>query len=594
LLRLIGDIGTMGTLDFTETPVTNFTSFEKEGAGTWTLQGDGSGLSGNWSVNTGMLFVDGDLSGVDFILAGGTLLGGTGTLGSLLANANSIVSPGFSIGTLNVDGDVSFGIASTFRVEIAPDIGGDSYGISDRLEATGEADIQGGSVGVIKTIGSYAAGTQWLILRADAGGPGGEFDLLIQDEPLLDLILEYEGGDTDPYLVYLTLLSDAAIGVLDAAQTFNQISTAVAVDDVGSDVLDAFLGLNEDEARAALDNLSGEIHATAFGAVFDSPWFRQGMLSRLKEAHGDPPSLPSGTPPGTALAYAPEEGGAASGVPGWRWWAVRPDGYLASGHRNDDGNAAAAKIGTGGLLIGGDRTTSDVTLGFAGGFQHDSISVPDRQSTAAIDTWNLGTYAGWTGDDGWRARGGAALAHHGFDTTREIVVPGLESTASASYAGWSGQVFGEVGRRFAMDGFTAEPYAGLRLAHASRDAFSETGAGPASLSAEAESKSALIAILGIDVATTVPLADGRLLKPHAGVAWEHAFADMTPSADLMFPGGAATFHILGPTAGRDTFRLDAGADVTLSATATAFLAWQGRLAAGAHQHAVRGGATVRF
>ena len=93
------------------------------------------------------------------------------------------------------------------------------------------------------------------------------------------------------------------------------------------------------------------------------------------------------------------------------------------------------------------------------------------------------------------------------------------------------------------------------------------------------------------------MAEGRLnprQKPHAGVAWEHAFADTTPAADLMFPGGTDTFHILGPTQGRDTVRLDAGADVTLSPTATAFLVYQGRFSAGTHEGAVRGGATVRF
>jgi fibronectin-binding autotransporter adhesin len=495
------------------------------------------------------------------------------------------------IGTLTIVGDATFGATSTFRVEIEP------LGTSDLLDVSGTVAISSGAtLQVLKQVGSYTAGTEWLVLTAGTGITGAFDDPVLQSAPMLDLAVEYRANPVSGDDMWLVLLSSTVIGVVDIAETPNQIATAYGVEDAGGAVLDAFTGMDEDIARAALDNLSGEVHATAFGAAFDSPWFREGMLARLREAHG------GGRPNRPVLAFAPDRasvgagGGGADTATGasWRWWAVRPEGYLASSKLGADGNAAAATIATGGLILGADGTTGDVTLGFAAGFQKDRIGVSDRNSAADISTWNLGTYAGWTGSDGWRARGGAVAAWHGFATTREIVVPGLESTAEASYSGWSRQLFAEAGRVFDVGGGTAEPYAGLRLAHASRGAFSETGAGAAGLAADAEGRTALIAILGVNVATTVALPDGRWMRPHAGIAWEHAFADMTPSADLMFGGGSDAFHILGPTRGSDTIRLNAGLDVPLSASATAFVAYQGTLASGVHAHAVRAGASIRF
>lgn len=593
--QIIGNVvgGTSGTdnlvLQGTGTEsITRFTNFETlamQGEA-WTLTGTAS-FATSATVSEGLLSLDGTLTTPILTVDTGAILGGIGTLaGDILANG--IVAPGNSIGTLTVDGDATFGAGSTFRVEIEP------LGTSDFLDVSGTVTVAGGAqINVLKQVGTYTAGTEWRILTAGTGITGTFDDPVLQSAPMLNLAVEYRPAGGSAEDIWLVLLSDAVIGVIDIAETPNQIATAVAIDDLGGEVLDAFAGMDEDTARAALDNLSGEIHATAFGAAFDSPWFREGMLARLREAHGE------GRPNPPALAFASDHvdagaGGGGVDGPGWQWWAVRPDAYLASARFGDDGNAAAARVGTGGLMIGADRTAGDVTLGFAGGYQSDTVSVPDRASTADLATWNLGAYGGWTGSDGWRARGGLAAAWHSFDTTREILVPGLESTAEAHYSGWSGQAFGEVGRGFAFGGATIEPYAGFRMAHLSRAAFSETGAGPADLSAQAERLTAAISTLGINLTTTVPLADGRQLTPRAGIAWEHAFTDMTPSADLMFWGGTDSFHILGPTHGRDTFRLDAGIDVTLSPTASAFVSYQGRFAAGASAQAIRGGATVRF
>jgi uncharacterized protein with beta-barrel porin domain len=78
------------------------------------------------------------------------------------------------------------------------------------------------------------------------------------------------------------------------------------------------------------------------------------------------------------------------------------------------------------------------------------------------------------------------------------------------------------------------------------------------------------------------------------LAWEHAFSDTDPSAELAFTGFDHTFTVWGPTVGRDTFRGEVGVDIELSDRTTAFLGYQIGYASGSLDQAARAGASVRF
>ncbi|VEA70722.1 Extracellular serine protease precursor [Serratia rubidaea] len=78
----------------------------KEGIGTLVLTGNNS-YSGPTLVNQGLLAVNGTLAS-DVTVQDGGVLGGSGRIGSLTANAGATVAPGNSIGTLNVTRDVTF------------------------------------------------------------------------------------------------------------------------------------------------------------------------------------------------------------------------------------------------------------------------------------------------------------------------------------------------------------------------------------------------------------------------------------------------------------------------------------------------------
>ncbi|WP_423827096.1 S8 family serine peptidase, partial [Serratia rubidaea] len=104
-------------LDIWSNDISGHGGLTKEGIGTLVLTGNNS-YSGPTLVNQGLLAVNGTLAS-DVTVQDGGVLGGSGRIGSLTANAGATVAPGNSIGTLNVTRDVTFAAGSRYAVEAA-------------------------------------------------------------------------------------------------------------------------------------------------------------------------------------------------------------------------------------------------------------------------------------------------------------------------------------------------------------------------------------------------------------------------------------------------------------------------------------------
>lgn len=140
-------------------------SLVKAGTGTLTLSG-ASYYSGSTTVNAGTLSVNGSIasSQMTTVNAGGTL-GGTGTVGNTTINGGAL-SPGNSIGTLTVQGNLTFTAASSYMLEVSPSA-------ADRVNVTGTAMLGGATVNASFATGSYVS-KQYTILNA-SGGVNGTF-----------------------------------------------------------------------------------------------------------------------------------------------------------------------------------------------------------------------------------------------------------------------------------------------------------------------------------------------------------------------------------------------------------------------------------
>jgi len=116
----------------------------KNGSGTLLLTGDND-YDGETLVTDGTLLIDGTTSGQgNYTVNSGATLGGNGTIGlasgnSVIVEPGGILSPGTSIGTLTVDGDVD--LDGTLLIEVDG-----LTGMIDLLAVTGTLDITGATV----------------------------------------------------------------------------------------------------------------------------------------------------------------------------------------------------------------------------------------------------------------------------------------------------------------------------------------------------------------------------------------------------------------------------------------------------------------
>ncbi|MBJ6135857.1 autotransporter-associated beta strand repeat-containing protein, partial [Ochrobactrum sp. Q0168] len=158
------------------------------------LNGDNSGFTGTTTIADGRLIV-GDANHGSAMLGGtidvlfGATLGGYGSLGETTVQSGGILSPGNSIGTLTIDGDLTLKPGSVLEIEIA------GNGTSDRVDVTGTATVSGSNVSVatIDPETSYQNGQLYHILKAD-GSISGEFAGVVSNSAFLDMSLAY--GDT--------------------------------------------------------------------------------------------------------------------------------------------------------------------------------------------------------------------------------------------------------------------------------------------------------------------------------------------------------------------------------------------------------------
>jgi autotransporter-associated beta strand protein len=135
----------------------------KAGPGTLVLAGNNS-YTGATTISAGKLLVDGLQPGSSVSVAAGSILGGTGTIGSLTVLVGGTVSPGSSPGILTVNGTATFTAGSTLNIELDGTTAGSEY---DRLDVTGAVKL-GGSTLVVNLGFASQGGDAFTILHSPA------------------------------------------------------------------------------------------------------------------------------------------------------------------------------------------------------------------------------------------------------------------------------------------------------------------------------------------------------------------------------------------------------------------------------------------
>ncbi len=531
-----------------------FSVFNKIGSSTWTLTGNSS-FSGATNVEQGVLVVNGSLANSDVTVASGATLGGSGTIGGLVAQSGSTIAPGATtpFSTLNVSGNASFASGTIFIVNI------NGSGQNDKIAVGGKGSLSGGTVQVIA--GSGITPTNRYTILTAQGGVQGAFANLTTSSNLAFLSPVLSEDANDVFLGFNVPGSFASVAI-----TRNQIATANALQALGfGPVFNAVIGQSVAGARQAFNALSGEIHASTVTAAYEDALLPQSaILDRLNETVAAPVLGEATTTTGAYASDLPSGKGPRVAPVAVQFYRPRifdvwGQGFGDWGRVSGDGNAASLSRSTGGFVLGGDVSASSVMggdwrFGLAGGYTNDRISVSQRGSSASFESVFGGAYLG-ASFGALRLRAGVLYATNSTSTTRSVTFPGFAEALASSNGGSTAQAFGEAGYRIELSGIglgahaSIEPFAGAAAFLIRQNAFTEEG-GVSALTGAARDFDVQTTTLGVRgelALATMPLT----LKTMLG--WRHAFGDAIPSTLLAFQGGAQGFRVAGVPIDRNAF-----------------------------------------
>jgi autotransporter-associated beta strand protein len=451
-------------------------SLVKAGSGTLVLSGANT-YTGATTLNEGALIVNGSIaasSGLD--VNAGTLLGGTGTLPTTRINAGGTLSPGNSIGTIAVAGNLSFAPGSFYMVEVGPTS-------SDRTVVNGTAALRGTVLSSFQIAGGFQK--SYTILSG-AGGVNGTFDALTTSG--LPTFVTASLGYT-PNIVSLNLT--LGLSLLPGLNG-NQAKVAAGIENsfnAGNAITGGFatlLALPPPSLAAGLTQLSGEAATGAQQTAFRlSDQFLGLMLDPFVDGRNgtggaDRPALGfaperEALPDDIALAYAKVLKAAPMKAPSFeqRWTAW--GGAFGGGSRI-----------SGDPAVVGSHDLSATTAGFAGGLDYhlSRDSVVGFALAGGGTNWGLAQGLGGGKSDAFQAgvygatRWGPAYLAAAFDftnhwmSTDRFAFAGDHLTASFNAQSLGGRV--ESGYRFgvALGGVT--PYAAIQAQSFRTPSYSET------------------------------------------------------------------------------------------------------------------------
>ncbi len=556
-------------------------SLVKQGSGMLVFNGKGAGFAGSTVVENGMLKV-GDADPSAAVLGGDVTIGTGGTLrghGVILGSVTNqgILRPGGSVGTLTINGNLVQTANSVLQIDTTP------AGEAGKLVVGGSAQLAGG-LSIIGENGSWSPQTNYTILTS-AGGISGTFANIDSNLAFLTPSLTY-GATTIDLRLNRNDTSFASVG-----ETRNQKAVAGAADRLGrGEVYNALVSLSAAEARAGFDALSGEIHASVKGALIDESRFaRDAIGDRLRAAFDA--NCKAGNPVWTGKGSAGAYGQACANTAETAFWL---QGYGAWGSNDGDGNAAKLSGSTGGVFIGTDIPVGSWRTGLMAGYGNSSFDADDRFSSADVDSYTLGAYAGTViekvgaGDIGLRF--GATHSWYNIDTGRSISFAGFKAVEETSYDAQALQLFGEAGYKMQAGRASFEPFANLAYVRLHTDGYD--GDGVAGLHSDSDNSDVTYTTLGLRAATDLTLG-GLASTLHATLGWQHAAGDITPVARHAF-AGSEPFSVAGVPVAEDAALIEAGLNFQFSEDASLAAGYKGQFGDGAVRNGFNASFNVKF
>lgn len=556
---------------------------EKIGSGAVSLDQDAVAFSGNTVIQQGRVNANGNWSNSAFTVESSGVLGGTGQVGNTLIASGGTLAAGNSIGTLNINGDLTFNTGSQLVLEVDP-----ASSSSDRIEVSGQANLAG-SVLHVGNDGTYQPFSTYTFLNA-AGGINGQFDGVTSSYAFLNPVLSYGSNTASLEL----LRNDQSFS--SVALTENQRAVAGNVDGMAMThgLYRQVLQMSRAQAADAFRVFSGDSLLAGLTAGQQlQQRFAIGMRQRGRNAGGlsaggmdarlsqqlQALAAPS-DPYAQAAAASPVAQAAGGGAMGKRngVWVQAQSSRFEEDSQGDIGNAAYAFRGDQ-LALGVDHQWDHWLLGVAAGSADGALDYDNRQADGDVSSWFAGLYGRWNSAGPWFLRGD--LSYGSSDVSQQRIVMGAPAESDSSVdalrvaleSGWD-LAWGETG---------LHPYAMVSMTRIERDGFRETGGGIAGLTVEDSELNSGEAWLGADL-TRAFVVGGDWLVAEGGLAVVQPFGDTQAEQTARFAGAQQGFTVYGADQDDTQLAANAGAEWFMTDDFSLWLGYRGRFGGDTESH----------
>ncbi|MCX8667008.1 autotransporter domain-containing protein [Acetobacteraceae bacterium B3987] len=432
---------------------------------------------------------------------------------------------------------------------------------SDRLAVTGKANLQGGTLDLqLKNAGLGLTYNQAYRVLTATDGISGQFDAKLSSNlapqyAYLDPTFAYSADAVD-IVMRRKPVSFSVVG-----ETRNQITTGHGLDrlDQTSTLSKTMTGLTRDQARQALDNLSGELHASIRTALIqDSFYIRNAVINRLANSDCDYGRN------GQSLydLKTHEKNGTCYSDHAVLWGQA----YGGLGHNGGDGNAALMNHNTAGFVMGADApiNRSNWRVGGLLSYGHSQFNIQrGRSSSGNSNNITVGSYAG-THWGRLNLRLGAAYSWNVINTQRHIAVGNYGGRVSSGYLGGTAQTFAELGYKMRTGRGVFEPFMNVSYVNMQTNSYREHG-NEAALRSRGTDSGVTFSTFGFRAATQLNI--GRtLFTPHLTAAYRRGFGRLGSRQHESFAttGGSSSMDVAGVLLSDNAAIIDTGVTARLN------------------------------
>lgn len=508
---------------------------KKVGGGELVLTGN-INYTGPTSVTGGLLTVDGTIATSALSVAEVGIIGGTGTLASLIAESGGVVAPGNSanpFGTLSVTGNATFRPGSFLWVRSG--VNGDPY---SKLSVGGVTTLEGGNVIVKADQGVWNLRTRGMRILTSTGGVNGTFAGVSSDLAFLKPTLAYE---KDAVLLTLTR-NDVSIG--SAGKTDNERAVGGALDimtarnSTGNLALEnAILDGSLAAVSAALPQLTGEVHASLTGlATADTLYIRDAMLDRGRGSAGVVQQMDNR---------------------GLSFWA---SGIYGNGKFDGSDQHAGYRNTSSSYAVGIDKQHGDAHFGVAVGQNKSKLETYSLATSADVTSTQVGLYGGLNAGN-FAFRLGGSWITSDFSGKRSVALNAFRDNLNWDYEGDGWQAYAEASWIGQFGNSSIEPYLNYTRVDFETDVL-ENG-GDAALSGTGREVADLVTA-GLRTRTLLAGGDGRPALTLVGnIGWTENVNDNGARFRANFADGPG-FNVTGHSLAGDALQTQLSINIATS------------------------------